>query len=246
MALAEKVLAQTFNATDSSGHVHTVVDHHTYVFAGDGCLMEGISHEACSLAGTWQLGKLICLYDDNGISIDGEVKDWFTDDTPARFRAYGWQVIEAVDGHDSAAIEAAIAAAKANESQPHSFAVKPASGLVRPIKKERQRVMGHPLAMMRSQPLGNASWEPGPFEIPEAVYNAWDAKSEGAAREGAWNEAFAAYEAALPELAAEFKRRLAGQLPDSWDALPSKRSPQPKPGRLRKPLDNHRATLSRN
>jgi len=220
MALAEKVLAQTFNATDSSGHVHTVVDHHTYVFAGDGCLMEGISHEACSLAGTWQLGKLICLYDDNGISIDGEVKNWFTDDTPARFRAYGWQVIEAVDGHDSAAIEAAIAAAKANESQPTLICCKTRIGFGSPNKEGTAASHGSPLgddeiAATRQR----LSWEPGPFEIPEAVYNAWDAKSQGAAREGAWNEAFAAYEAALPELAAEFKRRLAGQLPDAWDAF---------------------------
>ncbi|MEK9589527.1 MAG: transketolase, partial [Gammaproteobacteria bacterium] len=220
MALAEKVLAQTFNATDSSGHLHTVVDHHTYVFAGDGCLMEGISHEACSLAGTWQLGKLICLYDDNGISIDGEVKDWFTDDTPARFRAYGWQVIEAVDGHDSAAIETAIAAAKANESQPTLICCKTRIGFGSPNKEGTAASHGSPLGddeiVATRQRL---SWEPGPFEIPKAVYNAWDAKSEGAAREGAWNEAFAAYEAALPELAAEFKRRLAGQLPDSWDAF---------------------------
>ena len=161
MALAEKVLAQTFNATDSSGHVHTVVDHHTYVFAGDGCLMEGISHEACSLAGTWQLGKLIFLYDDNGISIDGEVKDWFTDDTPARFRAYGWQVIEAVDGHDSAAIEAAIAAAKANDSQPTLICCKTRIGFGSPNKEGTAASHGSPLgddeiAATRQR----LSWEP--------------------------------------------------------------------------------------
>jgi len=220
MALAEKILDQTFNATDSSGHVHTVVDHHTYVFAGDGCLMEGISHEACSLAGTWQLGKLICFYDDNGISIDGEVKDWFTDDTPARFRAYGWQVIEAVDGHDSAAIEAAIAAAKANENQPTLICCKTRIGFGSPNKEGTAASHGSPLGVDEiAATRQRLSWEPGPFEIPEAVYNAWDAKSEGAAQEGAWNEAFAAYEAALPELAAEFKRRLAGQLPDTWDAF---------------------------
>lgn len=220
MALAEKILAQTFNATDSSGHVHTVVDHHTYVFAGDGCLMEGISHEACSLAGTWQLGKLICLYDDNGISIDGEVKDWFTDDTPARFHAYGWQVIEAVDGHDSAAIEAAIAAAKAIENQPTLICCKTRIGFGSPNKEGTAASHGSPLGDDEiAATRQSLSWEPGPFEIPEAVYKAWDAKSEGAAQEGAWNEAFAAYEAALPELAEEFKRRLAGQLPDRWDAF---------------------------
>ena len=186
--------------------------------------MEGISHEACSLAGTWQLGKLICLYDDNGISIDGEVKDWFTDDTPARFRAYGWQVIEAVDGHDSAAIEAAIAAAKANDSQPTLICCKTRIGFGSPNKEGTAASHGSPLGDDEiTATRQRLSWEPGPFEIPEAVYHAWDAKSEGAARRRRWNEAFAAYEAALPELAAEFKRRLAGQLPDAWDAFASKR-----------------------
>ncbi|MCY9853488.1 transketolase [Vibrio mediterranei] len=212
MALAEKTLAAQFNKEG-----HDIVDHFTYAFMGDGCLMEGISHEACSLAGTLGLGKLIAFWDDNGISIDGEVEGWFSDDTPKRFEAYGWHVIPAVDGHDSDAINAAIIAAKA-DPRPTLICTKTIIGFGSPNKSGSHDCHGAPLgaeeiAATRKQ-LG---WEYGPFEIPTEVYAEWDAKEAGAAKEAAWNEKLAAYEAAYPELAAEFKRRVSGELPAQWE-----------------------------
>ncbi|MDA0148246.1 transketolase [Vibrio sp. LaRot3] len=213
IAMAEKALAAQFNRED-----HDIVDHFTYVFMGDGCLMEGISHEACSLAGTLGLGKLIAFWDDNGISIDGEVEGWFSDDTPKRFEAYGWHVIPAVDGHDSAAINAAIEAAKA-DPRPTLICTKTIIGFGSPNKSGSHDCHGAPLgaeeiAATRKQ-LG---WEHGPFEIPQEVYAEWSAQEAGAAKEAAWNEKLAAYEAAHPELAAEFKRRVNGDLPAEWEA----------------------------
>ncbi|GMQ48942.1 transketolase [Vibrio sp. 10N] len=212
MALAEKTLAAQFNKEG-----HDIVDHYTYAFMGDGCLMEGISHEACSLAGTLGLGKLIAFWDDNGISIDGEVEGWFSDDTPKRFEAYGWHVIPAVDGHDSDAINAAIEAAKA-DPRPTLICTKTIIGFGSPNKSGSHDCHGAPLgadeiAATRKQ-LG---WEHGPFEIPTNVYAEWDAKQAGAEKEAAWNEKLAAYEAAYPELAAEFKRRVNGELPAEWE-----------------------------
>ncbi|NUW74722.1 transketolase [Vibrio mediterranei] len=212
MALAEKTLAAQFNKEG-----HDIVDHFTYAFMGDGCLMEGISHEACSLAGTLGLGKLIAFWDDNGISIDGEVEGWFSDDTPKRFEAYGWHVIPAVDGHDSEAINAAIIAAKA-DPRPTLICTKTIIGFGSPNKSGSHDCHGAPLgaeeiAATRKQ-LG---WEYGPFEIPTEVYAEWDAKEAGTAKEAAWNEKLAAYEAAYPELAAEFKRRVSGELPAQWE-----------------------------
>jgi transketolase len=212
MALAEKALAAQFNKDG-----HDIVDHYTYAFMGDGCLMEGISHEACSLAGTLGLGKLIAFWDDNGISIDGEVEGWFSDDTPKRFEAYGWHVIPAVDGHDSDAINAAIEAAKA-DPRPTLICTKTIIGFGSPNKSGSHDCHGAPLgadeiAATRKE-LG---WEYGPFEIPTDIYAQWDAKEAGATKEAAWNEKFAAYEAAYPELASEFKRRVNGELPAEWD-----------------------------
>lgn len=212
MALAEKTLAAQFNKQG-----HDIVDHFTYAFMGDGCLMEGISHEACSLAGTLGLGKLIAFWDDNGISIDGHVEGWFSDDTPKRFEAYGWHVIPAVDGHDAEAINAAIIAAKA-DPRPTLICTKTIIGFGSPNKSGSHDCHGAPLgadeiAATRKE-LG---WEHGPFEIPQDVYAQWDAKEAGAAKEAAWNEKFAAYEAAYPELAAEFKRRVNGELPAEWE-----------------------------
>ncbi|MEL7293112.1 MAG: transketolase [Pseudomonadota bacterium] len=212
MALAEKTLAAQFNKPG-----HDIVDHFTYAFMGDGCLMEGISHEACSLAGTLGLGKLIAFWDDNGISIDGHVEGWFSDDTPKRFEAYGWHVIPAVDGHDPEAINAAIIAAKA-DPRPTLICTKTIIGFGSPNKSGSHDCHGAPLgaeeiAATRQQ-LG---WEHGPFEIPADVYAQWDAKAAGAEKEAAWNEKLAAYEAAYPELAAEFKRRVNGDLPAEWE-----------------------------
>ncbi|ASA57564.1 transketolase [Vibrio gazogenes] len=213
MAIAEKALAAQFNRDQ-----HNIVDHHTYAFLGDGCLMEGISHEACSLAGTLGLGKLIAFWDDNGISIDGEVDGWFTDDTAKRFEAYGWHVIPAVDGHDSAAIEAAITAAKAETSRPTLICTKTVIGFGSPNKSGSHDCHGAPLGAdeikATREQLG---WEYGPFEIPADIYAQWDAKESGAAKEAAWDEKFAAYQAAYPELAAEFKRRVNGELPADWE-----------------------------
>jgi transketolase len=208
MALAEKVLADQFNRPQ-----HQLVDHHTSVFLGDGCLMEGISHEACSLAGTLKLGKLIAFYDDNGISIDGEVEDWFSDDTPARFASYNWHVIPDIDGHDSAAVNAAIEAAKASE-KPTLICCKTTIGFGSPNKGGKEDCHGAPLgedeiALTREQ-LG---WQHGPFEIPDEYYAEWSCVEKGTAAQQAWDQQFAAYKAEYPDLAREFERRSNGQLP---------------------------------
>ena len=212
MALAEKLLAAEFNRDG-----HSIVDHHTYVFLGDGCLMEGISHEACALAGAWKLNKLIALWDDNGISIDGQVTPWFGDDTPARFEAYGWNVIRAVDGHNTAAVSAAIAQAKQSGDKPTLICCKTSIGFGSPNRAGTAKAHGEPLgadeiALTRAA-LG---WSHGPFEIPAEVYADWDAKAAGAQREAAWNERFAAYSAAYPEQAAAFTRRMRGELPANF------------------------------
>lgn len=219
MALAEKVLAAQFNKDG-----HTIVDHHTYAFLGDGCLMEGISHETCSLAGTLGLGKLIAFWDDNGISIDGEVEGWFTDDTPARFKSYGWEVIDGVDGHDAEQVKAAIEKAQANTAQPTLICCKTTIGFGSPNKEGTESCHGAPLGedeiVATREKLG---WSHGAFEIPDDIYAGWDGKEKGSKAESAWNDAFAAYEAAYPELAAEFKRRVNGELPadfsDKADAI---------------------------
>ncbi|MBG0755584.1 transketolase [Vibrio cidicii] len=212
MAMAEKALAAQFNKPG-----HDIVDHFTYVFMGDGCLMEGISHEACSLAGTLGLGKLIAFWDDNGISIDGHVEGWFSDDTPKRFEAYGWHVIPAVDGHDADAINAAIEAAKA-DPRPTLICTKTIIGFGSPNKSGSHDCHGAPLGAEEiAATRKELGWEHGPFEIPQEVYAEWSSKEAGAAKEAAWNEKFAAYEAAYPELAAEFKRRVNGELPALWE-----------------------------
>ncbi|PSW08564.1 transketolase [Photobacterium rosenbergii] len=212
MAMAEKAMAAQFNRDG-----HDIVDHYTYAFMGDGCLMEGISHEACSLAGTLGLGKLIAFWDDNGISIDGHVEGWFSDDTPKRFEAYGWHVIPAVDGHDADAINAAIEAAKA-DPRPTLICTKTIIGFGSPNKSGSHDCHGAPLGhdeiAAAREFLG---WNHGPFEIPADIAAEWDAKEAGAAKEAAWNEKLAAYEAAHPELAAEFKRRVNGELPAQWE-----------------------------
>ncbi|MDX9698479.1 MAG: transketolase [Rhodocyclaceae bacterium] len=214
MALAEKLLADSFNRPG-----HAIVDHHTWVFLGDGCLMEGISHEACSLAGTWGLGKLIAFYDDNDISIDGHVQGWFSDDTPKRFEAYGWQVIRDVQGHDAAAIDAAIRDAKANTTQPTLICCKTVIGAGSPNKQGSHDVHGAPLGDAEiAATRAHIGWTHPPFEIPPEVYAAWNARESGTAAENAWNTRFAAYRAAFPELAAEFERRMAGELPSDWAA----------------------------
>ena len=212
MALAEKVLAAQFNRDG-----HTVVDHHTYVFLGDGCLMEGISHEACSLAGTLGLGKLVTFWDDNGISIDGKVQGWFTDDTPARFRAYGWQVIEGVDGHDPQAIARAIDEAHADSERPSLICCRTVIGWGSPNKQGKESCHGAPLGdeeiALTREAMG---WMHAPFEVPEDVRAAWDATAQGGAREKDWQQRFEAYRADHPQLAAEFERRMAGDLPVDW------------------------------
>ena len=213
MALAEKILAAEFNRPG-----HDIVNHNTYVFLGDGCLMEGISHEACSLAGTWGLSKLVAFYDDNNISIDGHVQGWFTDDTPKRFEAYGWQVIRDVQGHDPVAIEAAIQQAKANTTQPTLICCKTIIGAGAPNKQDSHDVHGAPLGAAEIEATrAHIGWNHPPFHIPAEVYAAWDARTRGASLEAQWNAAFAAYRAAHPELAAEFERRMAGELPADWD-----------------------------
>jgi transketolase len=214
MAIAESMLAGQFNKPG-----HTIVDHNTYVFLGDGCMMEGISHEACSLAGTLGLGKLIAFWDDNGISIDGEVEGWFTDDTPARFEAYGWQVIRNVDGHDAEEIKAAIETAKAETGKPTMVCCKTVIGFGSPNMAGSHdchgAALGHEeIALVRKE-LG---WEYEPFEIPEDVYGGWSAKKSGAAAESDWNARFEAYSAEHPELAAEFARRQSGELPAAWES----------------------------
>ncbi|MCG8313515.1 MAG: transketolase [Pseudomonadales bacterium] len=214
MAIAEKTLAAQFNRPGFN-----VVDHNTYVFMGDGCMMEGISHEVCSLAGTLGLGKLVVFYDDNGISIDGEVEGWFSDDTPKRFESYGWHVIPNVDGHDSEQIRAAIEMAKTNDDRPTLICCKTIIGFGSPNKQGKEDCHGAPLgeaeiALAREQ-LG---WEHGPFEVPEDIKGAWDATEKGAQSEGRWQQLFANYKNEHPELAAEFERRTQGELPADWAA----------------------------
>ncbi|WP_374593766.1 transketolase [Aquabacterium sp.] len=209
MALAEKLLAAEFNRPG-----HDVVNHHTYAFLGDGCLMEGISHEACALAGAWKLNKLIALYDDNGISIDGQVAPWFIDDTPKRFEAYGWQVIGPVDGHDVDAIDAALTKAKRSTETPTLIVCKTAIGKGSPNRANTAKAHGEPLGpdeiKLTRESIG---WTHAPFEIPESVYAAWDATVAGNEAQSGWDAKFALYRAAHPELATEFERRMAGVLP---------------------------------
>ncbi len=209
MALAERLLASEFNRDG-----HTIVDHRTYVFVGDGCLMEGISHEAASLAGTLGLGKLIVLYDDNGISIDGEVRGWFTDDTPQRFAAYGWNVLSNVDGHDVGAIDAALTAARACTTRPTLICCRTVIGKGSPNKEGTEGVHGAALGAAEVAATRAAlGWRYASFEIPAHVYTGWNAREAGARREAEWDARFAAYAAAYPEAAAEFRRRIAGELP---------------------------------
>ncbi|MDG1110036.1 MAG: transketolase [Burkholderiaceae bacterium] len=215
MALAEKLLANEFNRTG-----HQVVDHQTYVFLGDGCLMEGISHEASALAGAWKLNKLIALYDDNGISIDGQVAPWFVDDTPARFKAYGWQVIGPIDGHDVHAVDQAIAAAKNSADKPTLIVCKTAIGKGSPNRANTAKAHGEPLgpeeiALTRAA-LG---WDHAPFEIPAAVYDDWSAVATGADAQASWTTRFAAYQAAHPALASELLRRMKGDLPANFQQI---------------------------
>jgi transketolase len=211
MALAEKLLAKEFNRDG-----HAVVDHFTYAFLGDGCLMEGISHEACALAGAWKLNKLIALYDDNGISIDGKVAPWFIDDTPKRFEAYGWNVIPGVDGHDVDAVDAAIAQAK-KADKPTIICCKTNIGQGSPNRAGTAKAHGEALGAEEIKLTRAAlGWAHEAFVIPEEAYSQWDAKASGAALEASWNAAFDAYKAAFPELAAEFSRRVKGELPASW------------------------------
>jgi transketolase len=213
MALAEKTLAGQFNREG-----HTVVDHHTWVFLGDGCLMEGVSHEACSLAGTLGLGKLIAIYDDNGISIDGEVEGWFSDDTPGRFEAYGWHVIPAVDGHDAAAVEAALLAAKAESSRPTLVCCKTVIGKGSPNKQGSESCHGAALGEDEVALTREAlQWPHAPFEVPEDIREGWDCRAAGAEQEAGWRTRFDAYRSSHPDLADELLRRLRGQLPANFD-----------------------------
>ena len=212
MALAEKLLAAEFNKPG-----HELVDHRTWVFLGDGCLMEGISHEVCSLAGTLRLGKLIAIYDDNGISIDGKVQGWFTDNTPMRFAAYGWNVIPNVDGHDPKAVEGAIAEALAQSDKPTLICAKTVIGKGSPNKQGTDGVHGAALGDKEVAATREAiGWKHAPFEIPDTVRAAWDQRTRGAALEGEWNAKLAAYEAAFPDAARECRRRMAGELPGTW------------------------------
>ncbi len=211
-ALAEKLLAAEFNRPS-----HAIVDHHTYAFLGDGCLMEGISHEAAALAGAWKLGKLIALYDDNGISIDGPVKPWFIDNTAERFKAYGWNVIGPVDGHDAQAVSRAIADAKTSTDKPTLVICKTQIGKGSPNRANTAKAHGEPLGADEIGLTRSAlHWPYAPFELPATVYAEWDAKAAGAKAEAAWNERFAAYAKAFPALAAEFTRRMKGELPRSF------------------------------
>ncbi len=217
MALAEKLLAATFNRPG-----FTIVDHHTYVFLGDGCMMEGISHEACSLAGTLGLGKLIALYDDNGISIDsekGRIDHWFSDDTPKRFEGYGWHVVAGVDGHDSDAVDRALRAAREVTDRPSLICCKTVIGMGSPNKANTGAVHGAALGEAEvTATRKNIGWEHPPFEIPQAIYQAWDARPQGARLQEEWNQLFAKYREQHPQLAAEFLRRLAGTLPAGFHA----------------------------
>ncbi|MDE2594063.1 MAG: transketolase [Burkholderiales bacterium] len=212
MALAEKQLAAEFNRDG-----HAIVNHYTYAFLGDGCMMEGISHEAAALAGAWKLNKLIALYDDNGISIDGQVAPWFVDDTPKRFQAYGWNVIDMVDGHDVDDIDGAIASAKLSQDKPTLIVCKTAIGKGSPNRANTAKAHGEPLGgdeiKLTREALG---WPHDPFVIPEEVYADWDAKADGDLLVTDWNQRFDAYKAAFPELAAEFTRRMAGELPENF------------------------------
>jgi transketolase len=218
MALAERVLAAEFNRDGFD-----IVNHHTYVFCGDGCLMEGISHEACSLAGTLGLGKLIAFYDDNGISIDSEkstIQNWFTDDTPRRFAAYGWHVVANVDGHDFAAVEAAAKQARSETARPSLICCKTVIARGAPKKANTGAAHGAPLGSEEvAATRANIGWKYPPFEVPEQVYAGWDARARGARLEAGWNEKFAEYARAYPELAAEFRRRMAGELPANWQTV---------------------------
>jgi len=212
MAIAERILAAEFNRPG-----HQIVDHHTYAFLGDGCLMEGISHEVCSLAGTLKLSKLIALYDDNAISIDGNVAGWFADDTPARFKAYGWNVIANVDGHDADAVSAAIESAK-QADKPTLICCKTKIGKGSPAKEGSADAHGSPLGDKEIEATRAAlGWKHGPFEIPENIRKAWDANARGAKLEAEWDARFADYQKAFPELASEFQRRMTGDLPAGWE-----------------------------
>ena len=214
MATAERTLAAQFNTAE-----HTIVDHHTWVFLGDGCLMEGISHEACSLAGTLGLGKLIAIYDDNGISIDGEVEGWFTDNTQQRFESYGWHVISGVDGHDSDAIDRAIQQAKAETGKPTLICARTTIGFGSPNKGGKESSHGAPLGEDEIK-LAKAQldWQYDAFEVPNEIYAGWNARDAGEQREKQWQETFNAYKGAHPDKAAEFERRMAGELPASWSS----------------------------
>jgi transketolase len=212
MALAEKILSAQFNCEGFN-----LVDHYTYVFLGDGCLMEGLSHEVCSLAGTWGLGKLIVFWDDNGISIDGKVSGWFTDDTAARFRAYHWHVVPQVDGHDHDAIKKAILEARADTKRPSLICCKTTIGFGSPTKAGTAKCHGSPLGadeILKTK--AQLNWSYGPFEVPEEIYGAWNAIEKGEAAENAWDQARKKYEAAYPDLAGEFLRRATGELPRDW------------------------------
>jgi len=212
MALAEKLLAAEFNRDG-----HTIVDHHTYVFMGDGCMMEGISHEACALAGAWKLGKLIAVYDDNGISIDGEVAPWFVDDTPARFKAYGWNVIGPVDGHDIQAVERAVSDARRGVDKPTLIVADTHIGRGSPNRANTAKAHGEALGLEEVKLTREAmGWPHEPFVVPREVYADWDARAQGAAAQAEWDKRFAAYGAAFPELAAEFSRRMKGELPKNF------------------------------
>ena len=211
-AMAEKLLANQFNKPG-----HDIVDHYTYVFMGDGCLMEGVSHEACALAGTWGLGKLIAFWDDNGISIDGHIEGWYTDDTAGRFESYGWHAIRDVDGHDPAAVEKAILEAQSVKDKPTLICCKTIIGKGSPNKSGSHDCHGAPLgedevALVRKE----IGWDHPPFSIPQDVYDGWNQKEKGQAKEDAWNAKFDAYAKEFPELATEFKRRMAGELPTNW------------------------------
>jgi len=212
MAIGEASLAAQFNTSD-----HAIIDHHTYVFMGDGCMMEGISHEACSLAGTLGLGKLIAFWDDNGISIDGEVEAWFSDDTPARFRSYGWHVVEDVDGHDAASLKAAIEQARKETTKPSLICCRTVIGKGSPNKEGSESCHGSPLGADEvSLVRERLAWESEPFVVPQEIKQAWDARAKGLELENAWQKDFDEYSAANPQRAAELKRRLAGELPENW------------------------------
>ncbi len=214
MAMAEKILANEFNKPG-----HPIVDHHTYVFMGDGCMMEGISHEACALAGTWKLNKLIAFWDDNGISIDGHIEHWYTDDTAKRFEAYGWNVIAGVDGHDVVALEAAIQKAKASADKPTLICCKTIIGKGSPNKEGTHDVHGAALGAAEVEATRkHIGWNSPAFEVPADIYAGWDAKTKGQGLESLWNNKFAEYRKAFPAEAAEFERRMKGELPANWKA----------------------------